>query len=162
MALEGKSAESGAAAKSVRSTAPQAAGRPPAGGSPAWVAPTYLGGLVLLYLGERVIVTEDKLRTVISVLGVALVLVGTIVRFLPQYRGTGDRASIERLLGGLSVVGLLGVLAYFASTSAGASIARSASCRTSCRSPKRRRRRPPGRSKDRAPGGRISCSSAGS
>jgi hypothetical protein len=119
MALEGKPANTGTAAKSVRSTDGKGAPAPRAGGSPAWVAPTYLGGLVLLYVGERVVVTEDKLKMVVSVLAVALVLVGTIVRFLPQFRGTGERASIERALGWLSLVGLAGVAVYFASTSAG-------------------------------------------
>lgn len=116
MALEGKPAETGTGTKSVRSTGAPARRT---GGSPAWVMPTYLGGLVLLYLGERVVVTEDKLKMVVSVLGAALVLVGTIVRFLPQYRGVGERASIERSLGWLSLVGVVGVLTYFASTSFG-------------------------------------------
>lgn len=116
MALEGKPAPAGAAAKSIRNvTAANAAQR----GAPAWVAPTYLGGLVLLYLGERVVVTEDKLKMVVSALGVALALVATAIRFLPKYQGAGDRGSIERLLGWLSVLGLVGVLVYFASTSSG-------------------------------------------
>jgi hypothetical protein len=119
MALEGKPADTGAAAKSVRSTAGTGAPAPRAGGTPAWVAPTFLGGLVLLFLGERVVVTEDKLKVVVSAVGAALVLVGTIVRFLPQYRGTGERASIERVLGVFSAIGVLGVLVYFASTSFG-------------------------------------------
>jgi ABC-type uncharacterized transport system len=113
MALEGKPAAKSTPAKStnkVRTTSRRA---------PAWAAPAYLGGLVLLYLGERVIVTEDKLKMVVSVLGVALALVSTVVRFVPHFQGAGERASIERLLGWFSVVGLLGVLVYFASTSAG-------------------------------------------
>jgi hypothetical protein len=115
MALEGKP-QTAAAAKTAR-PAPVAGGG--VGGAPAWVAPVYLAGLALLYLGERVIVTEDKLKMAVSVLGVALLLVATVVRFLPNFRGTGDRASIERLLGGLSVLGVVGVLVYFASTSTG-------------------------------------------
>lgn len=124
MAVEGKPAARAAAAKSTGSNAPAAPGKGPVApdatqGSPAWVAPAYIGGLVLLFLGERVIVTEDKLRMVVSALGIAFVLMTTVVRFLPQYQGTGDRASIERLLGWLSLAGLLGVLVYFASTSFG-------------------------------------------
>jgi len=115
MAVEGKP-QSAATAKTV----PPARGSSgAAGGAPAWAAPVYLVGLALLYLGERVIVTEDKLKMAVSVLGVALLLVGTVVRFLPNFRGTGERASIERLLGGLSVVGVVGVLFYFASTTTG-------------------------------------------
>jgi len=41
------------------------------------------------------------------------------VRFLPQFRGQGDRASIEKLFGTLSVLGLFGVLVYFASSPTG-------------------------------------------
>ena len=89
MAVEGKP-QTAAAAKT--GAAPSAGGA--AGGAPAWVAPVYLAGLALLYLGERVIVTEDKLRMAVSVLGVALLLVATVVRFLPNFRGTGERASI--------------------------------------------------------------------
>jgi gliding motility-associatede transport system auxiliary component len=119
MAVEGKPQT--AAATKTAGPAPGAIGGG-TGGAPGWVAPLYLAGLTLLYLGERVIVTEDKLRTAVSVLGVALVLVATVVRFLPNFRGTGDRASIERLLGGLSVVGVVGVLLYFATTTTGADL----------------------------------------
>lgn len=114
MALEGKPAAP------AKSTNPKGAPAPnAAGGSPGWVAPAFIGGLVLLYIGERVIVTEDKLRMVVSALGIAFLLMSTVVRFLPQFRGQGERASIERLLGWLSVVGLVGVVVYFASTSFG-------------------------------------------
>ena len=89
------------------------------GRAPAWLVPAYLGGLALLYLSERVVVTEDKLRLAFSLLGVALVVVATGLRFAPQYRGRGDRASIQRLLGYLSLVGLAGVAVYFATTSWG-------------------------------------------
>jgi ABC-type uncharacterized transport system len=116
MALEGKPAATSAAAKSINANKPVAAGRTRA---PTWAAPVYLGGLVLLYLGQRVVVTEDTLSRVVSGLGVALALVATVVRFLPNFRGAGERASIERLLGWLSVLGLVGVLVYFASTSFG-------------------------------------------
>jgi len=124
MAVEGKPAAQAAAAKSTGSKGPSAPGQGAAApgstsGSPAWAAPAYLGGLVLLYLGERVIVTEDKLRMVVSALGIAFVLMSTAVRFLPNYRSAGERASIERLLGWFSVTGLVGVLVYFASTSFG-------------------------------------------
>jgi hypothetical protein len=96
--------------------APDAGSR---GRAPAWLVPAYLGGLVLLYIGERVIVTEDKLRVAFSIIGVALVIVATALRFAPQYRGRGDRASIQRVLGYLSLVGVAGVAVYFATTSWG-------------------------------------------
>ncbi len=119
MALEGKPADTGAAVKSNRPVAGKPAPPVKVSGSPAWTALAYVGGLVLLYIGERVVVTEDKLKLVVNVLGVALVLLATAIRFAPKYRGEGERASIERLLGGLSVVGLVGILVYFASTSFG-------------------------------------------
>lgn len=119
MALEGKPASTGAAVKSNRPPAGKPAATVKASGSPAWTALAYVGGLVLLYIGERVIVTEDKLKLVVDVLGAALVLLGTAIRFVPKFRGEGERASIERLLGALSLVGLVGVLVYFASTSTG-------------------------------------------
>ena len=89
------------------------------GGSPAWVVPAYVVGLVLLYLAQRVIVTLDHVSLVLSVIGVGLAVAATVVRFLPQFRGQGERASIEKLLGILSAIGLAGVLVYFASTAAG-------------------------------------------
>jgi hypothetical protein len=113
MALEGKPAATDAAKSNDKAALAAQSG------APGWVAPAYLGGLVLLYLGERVVVTEDKLRIVVSAFGVALALAATVVRFLPNFRGVGERASIERLLGWLSVVGLVGVLVYFVSTSFG-------------------------------------------
>lgn len=119
MALEGKPAAQATAQKSNGSQSPGAKSGQGAGGSPAWVGPAYLAGLVLLYIGERVIVTQDTLRMVVSALGIALVLMTTVVRFLPVYRSAGERGSIERLLGWLSLAGLVGVLVYFASTSFG-------------------------------------------
>jgi hypothetical protein len=88
-------------------------------GAPAWVVPAYLVGLALLYLAQRVIVTLDHVSMVLSIIGVLLVLAATVVRFLPMFRGSGERASIEKLLGVLSLLGLVGVAVYFASTSGG-------------------------------------------
>ncbi len=79
----------------------------------------YVGGLVLLYLGERVIVTVEKLSAAFDVIGLLLVVAATALRFAPQFRSEGQRASIERLLGILSLSGLCGVAVYFASTNAG-------------------------------------------
>ena len=110
------------AVESEQAPAPKAGGAAGAagpGGAPAWVVPAYLIGLVLLYLAQRVIVTLDHVSLVLSLIGVALVLGATVVRFLPQFRGPADRNSIEKLFGGLSLLGLLGLVLYFASTSTG-------------------------------------------
>lgn len=104
----------GAKGKQPQDVKPSSDGR-----APAWLVPAYLGGLALLYLSEKVVVTEDKLRLAFSLIGVALVVVATGLRFAPQYRAQGDRASIQRLLGYLSLVGLAGVAVYFATTSWG-------------------------------------------
>jgi gliding motility-associatede transport system auxiliary component len=113
MALEGKPAEK---AVNVKSTRPPETGEASAGGSPGWVALLFFAGLVLLYVAERVVVTIDRLQLVLSLFGILMVLAATGARFLPKFRGAGDRASIERVLGWLSLVGVLGILVYFVST----------------------------------------------
>jgi hypothetical protein len=123
MAIEGTEAKQPQQSKSTLPPkgpgAPRAVLSPDAVGAPAWLVPVYVGGLVLLYLSERVVVTEDKLRLALSALAVLMVLVATALRFIPKFRSGGERASIERLLGLLSLGGLLGVVVYFASTSWG-------------------------------------------
>jgi hypothetical protein len=74
---------------------------------------------VLIYLAQRVIVTWEHVSMVVTIAGVLAALAATVVRFLPQFRGTGERASIEKLLGTLSLLGLAGVALYFISTSTG-------------------------------------------
>jgi hypothetical protein len=115
MAIEGTPAAKAEPSKGTPAKAPASAAR----GAPAWLVPMYVAGLVLLYLGERVIVTVDKLSTALDVIGVLLLLAATALRFAPQFRSEGQRASIERLLAVLSLVGLAGVAVYFASTNAG-------------------------------------------
>ncbi|MEO8180109.1 MAG: Gldg family protein [Deltaproteobacteria bacterium] len=115
--------ESGQAEESAPSPALGGDGATPMavapGGSPVWVVPAYVVGLGLLYLAQRVIVTLDHVSLVLSVIGVGLAVVATVMRFLPQFRGQGERASIEKLLGILSLIGLAGVALYFASTATG-------------------------------------------
>lgn len=118
MALEGAAANQGASGAPQKSKPPA---RPVAASAraPAWLVPAYVIGLVAVYLGQRVVVTVDQLSLVLSVLGALLVVVATALRFVPKFRVGGERAPIERLLGGLSLAGLAGLLVYFASTSAG-------------------------------------------
>lgn len=118
MAVE--SGRAGAApAPAVSSGAGGKPGGVSAGGAPAWVVPAYVGGLVLVYLAQRVIVTWEHVSLVLTVVGVLAALVATVARFLPQVRGSGDRAAIEKLLGVLSVLGLVGVGLYFVTTATG-------------------------------------------
>ncbi|MEY4551536.1 MAG: hypothetical protein RL685_7731, partial [Pseudomonadota bacterium] len=98
---------------------PSAAGGEGSGGAPAWVVPAYVGGLALIYLAQRVIVTWEHVSMVVTIAGLLAALAATVVRFLPQFRGTGERASIEKLLGTLSLLGLAGVALYFISTATG-------------------------------------------
>lgn len=92
---------------------------PGGAGAPAWVVPLYLGGLVLLYVGERILSTFEGLHWMVSGLGMTGVLAATVVRFLPSSQAGGDRGRIERLLGILSLVGLLAVGVYLLSTEGG-------------------------------------------
>ncbi|MBX3128576.1 MAG: Gldg family protein [Polyangiaceae bacterium] len=87
---------------------------------PVWVAPAYLAGLVLVFLGERVLSTLDSGRWAFTALGGLLVVAATTMRFLPRYRTAGERAGIERLLAVLSVVGVVALGLYAATTDGGA------------------------------------------
>lgn len=87
--------------------------------APGWVLGLYLGGFVLVYVGERVLSGLEKGAGFVTLLGVLGVLLGTGLRFSPRFRSGGERRSIERLLAVLSVVGLVGVGLYFATTTGG-------------------------------------------
>jgi gliding motility-associatede transport system auxiliary component len=107
-----------------KSTQPPAVQKAPSAASgkapaQAWIVPVYLAGLVLLYVGERVIVSVPTLKLIASGLGLSLLLFTTVARFVPKFQAGGQRASIERLLGILSVGGLVAIVIYFASTSWG-------------------------------------------
>jgi hypothetical protein len=84
--------------------------------APGWVLGMYLGGLALVYGGERVLSGLEKGASAVSAVGVLLVLLATLLRFSPRFRAGGDRRSIESLLAALSGLGLLAVLLYFWTT----------------------------------------------
>ncbi len=114
------------AVESEQATAPspgggvsKAAGTKLQATTPAWAVPAYVVGLVLVYLAQRVIVTLEHVSLVLSLIGALLALAATVVRFLPQYKGQGQRASIEKLFGVLGILGLVGLLVYSATTSTG-------------------------------------------
>jgi hypothetical protein len=90
----------------------------PAGGAPPWTAALYLGGLLLIYLGEHVLVAFEKGSRLVSIAGLAAVVAATALRFAPRFRAGGERRSIEVLLSALSVTGLLGLLIYFSTDGA--------------------------------------------
>jgi hypothetical protein len=85
-------------------------------GAPAWVVPLYVGGLVLIYIGERVLSTFDAGHWVATAPGIAAVLIATATRFVPTWQAGGERGRIEKLLGILSVIGLVALCVYAATT----------------------------------------------
>lgn len=85
-------------------------------GAPTWVVPLYVGGLLLVYLGERVVSTFESGRWLVTGAGLGAVLAATAARFVPTWQSGGERGRIERVLGVLSVVGLLALGVYSAST----------------------------------------------
>lgn len=84
--------------------------------APIWIFATYLAGLVLVFLGERVLAAYDWSRILVSGAGVGAAIVATVLRFSPRFRVGGERRQIEQTLGALSVAGLLALVAYFCTT----------------------------------------------
>jgi hypothetical protein len=89
------------------------------GGAPVWIVPAYLGGLVFVYIGERVLSGFEQGSWVVTAFGLALVMFSTALRFSPKFRARGDRRRIENMMAALSVVGVVAVVVYFASSEAG-------------------------------------------
>ncbi len=122
-----EAAESGAEAEATRGApesappaAPPAPASAPVQSAPGWILSLYLGGLVLVYMGERVLSGLEKGAGFVTALGVLAVVTSTVFRFAPRFRAGGERKSIESLLAILSAVGLVALLVYFATTDAGA------------------------------------------
>ncbi|HEY3499078.1 MAG TPA: Gldg family protein [Polyangiaceae bacterium] len=80
--------------------------------APGWLLWLYLGGLVLVYIGERVLSGLEKGAGVVTGAGVLAVVAATLLRFAPRFRAGGERRSIETLLAALSLAGLLGLALY--------------------------------------------------
>jgi len=89
-------------------------------GAPGWLFPLYLGGLAFVLLGERVLSGLEKGAGFFTALGVAAVVLATALRFSPKFRSQGERANIERLLAGLSVLGVVALAIYYVTTNSGA------------------------------------------
>ena len=86
-----------------------------AGGSGALLLPVYLGALVLVFAGER-IVTSDGMRYALSGAGFLGLLGTTALRFLLAAKGSDERRRAERALAVASAGGLLAVALYFTTT----------------------------------------------
>lgn len=84
--------------------------------APGWVLGMYLGGLALVYAGERVLSGLEKGAGAVSAVGALLVVLATALRLSPRFRAGGDRRSIESLLAALSGLGVLALALYFWTT----------------------------------------------
>jgi gliding motility-associatede transport system auxiliary component len=89
------------------------------GAAPAWVFPLYVGGMALVFLGERVLSGLERGAGAATALGLLCVVAATALRFAPRFKTGGERKSIESLLAVLSLTGLLALAIYFATTDAG-------------------------------------------
>lgn len=90
------------------------------GAAPSWIFPLYVGGMVLVFIGERVLAGLEKGGGAATALGVLAVVAATAARFAPRFKAGGERKSIESLLAVLSFAGLLALGIYFATSDAGA------------------------------------------
>lgn len=84
--------------------------------APGWIFALFLAGLAFVYFGEQVLSGLERGAGFFTLLGLILTAVATALRFSPRFRAGGERKSIELLLAGLSLVGLLGLLVYFSTT----------------------------------------------
>lgn len=85
-----------------------------------WLVPVYVASLLLLFVGERIVPSDEVLRYTFSGLGVAGALVSTLYRLRGMSAAGGDeRRSVERILALLMAGGLVAVAIYFATTEAG-------------------------------------------
>ncbi|MEP7049761.1 MAG: Gldg family protein [Pseudomonadota bacterium] len=89
------------------------------GAAPGWIFPLYGTGMVLVFLGERVLSGLEKGAGAATALGLLCVLIATALRFSPRFKSGGERKSIETLLALLSVAGLVALGIYFATTDSG-------------------------------------------
>lgn len=87
--------------------------------APGWVFPLYTAGMLLVFIGERVLSGLEKGGGALTAVGVLAVLAATGLRFSPRFKVGGERKSIEALLAVLSVAGLVALGLYFATTDTG-------------------------------------------
>lgn len=87
--------------------------------APGWVFPLYAAGMLLVFIGERVLSGLEKGAGAVTALGILAVLAATALRFSPRFKVGGERKSIEALLAVLSLAGVVALGVYFATTDAG-------------------------------------------
>lgn len=86
----------------------------------SWIAPVFFTGVVLVFLGERVLSTMTTPRVLSTTLGLGAVLAATLLRWMSAVRIGGERGRIERLLGVAQLVSILAIAIALASSSLGA------------------------------------------
>jgi hypothetical protein len=84
--------------------------------APGWLLALYIGGLTLVYTGERVLSGLEKGAGFITGIGVLAVLAATALRFAPRFRSGGERQAIEKMLAVLSVAGVVALALYAVTT----------------------------------------------
>jgi hypothetical protein len=84
----------------------------------------YAGGLVLMFLGERVFSSINAARMTLSVAGFGLAVAYFVMRLRGATSETGDRRSIDRMLAVFALFTVLALALGFATTEAGEKIIR--------------------------------------
>ncbi len=87
-------------------------------GAPRWVLPIYLLGLVLIYLGQRALTALES-GGLLTWCGLVAVASGVLVRLSPRFSGRGSQRPIEKLMLGLSLLGVVALGVYYLTTESG-------------------------------------------
>jgi hypothetical protein len=90
----------------------------------------YVGGLVLMFLGERVFQTINAARMTLSVAGFGLAVVYFVLRLRGAMSESGDRRAIDRLLAVFAAFTVVALALAFSTTEAGEKIVRIAKAST--------------------------------
>lgn len=84
----------------------------------------YLGGLLSMFLGERVFSTINAARTTLSVIGFALAVAYLVLRVRGATSETGERRAIDKLLAVFALLTVLGLALGFFTTESGEKLIR--------------------------------------
>jgi hypothetical protein len=87
--------------------------------APPQVGLAYVAGLVLVFLGERVLAATPGVRWVLTGAGIGLILAYTLLRGMVSVSGAPQRRGVERMLAILAVVTLLALGLELLTTEAG-------------------------------------------